>query len=94
MPHLTQANRTRPNSVEKQRKALLFDQRMESCELALWSPHFLTGLPGLPSTRRGRGSHRTEWGCRRGAPRPDGGARRIISAQGPRVPVPGAIIRS
>ena len=35
MPHFIQANRTRPNSVEKQRKASLFDQRMESYESTL-----------------------------------------------------------
>lgn len=63
MPHFIQANRTRPNSVEKQRKASLFDQRMESCESTLSA-----GLLGLLSTSRGRSSPRTEGGCRHGSP--------------------------
>ena len=63
VPHFIQANRTRPNSVEKQRKASLFDQRMESYESTLSDRS-----AGAAVNKQGTEFSQTEGGCRHGSP--------------------------
>ena len=62
LPGIASANRTRPSLVQKQRKALLLDQRLERCELPSIVPAPLTGrgqgcFIGFSTAGRGRSSH-------------------------------------
>ena len=59
LPGVFCTNRTRPSWVQKQRKALFFDQRMESCRIAIQSTRSPPGrgpgcFTGIPSAGRGQ----------------------------------------
>ena len=91
LPSVTQDNRTRPSSVQKQRKASLFDPGVQTHELTLESTHRPAGGgPGCFIGSRQRGEEKAEFSrgwewlcCSR-----DHSAGCSVSAHGPPPPPP------